>query len=191
MKKRIAIFASGFGSNAHVIMQACDRNEINATVVLLFSDNADANALVFARDFEVASEHLNPKTFNSKADYETALLQLLEQHQIEFIVLAGYMRLIGKTLLDAYEGKIVNIHPSLLPNYKGLDAIGQAIQNGEEEIGVTIHYVDAGMDTGRIIAQRKIEQNIKGKEKAEIEKLVHALEHELYVEVLKGMFDGV
>ncbi len=171
-------------------MQACARNKINATVALLFSDNADANALVFAKQFEVATAHLNPKSFPSKADYETALLQILEQHQIDFIVLAGYMRLIGKTLLNAYEGKIINIHPSLLPKYRGLDAIGQAMQNGEEEIGVTIHYVDAGMDTGRIIAQRKIEQNIKGKEKGEVEKLVHAVEHDLYVEVLRNKFQG-
>lgn len=169
-------------------MQACARNEINATVALLFSDNADANALVFARDFGVATEHLNPKSFSSKVDYESALLKLLVEYRIDFIILAGYMRLIGKTLLDAYEGKIVNIHPSLLPKYRGLDAIGQAIQNGEEEIGITIHYVDAGMDTGRIIAQRKIEQNIKGKEKAEVEKLVHLVEHELYVEVLRKIF---
>lgn len=188
MKKRIAIFASGFGSNARAIMQACSKHEINATAALLFSDNAHANALVFASDFSVASEHLDPKAFSSKAAYETALLQLLVKHEIDFIVLAGYMRLIGKTLLDAYEGRIINVHPSLLPKYRGLDAIGQAIQNGDEEIGVTIHYVDAGMDTGRIIAQKKIEQNIKGKEKAEVEKLVHEVEHQLYVEVLRNLF---
>jgi phosphoribosylglycinamide formyltransferase-1 len=189
MNKRIAIFASGFGSNARVIMNACCQKEIQADAALLFSDNADAHVFVFAREFGVHSEHLHPKAFESKAAYENALLQILQHHKIDFIVLAGYMRLIGKTLLEAYEGNIINIHPSLLPKYRGLDAIGQAIENGDEEIGVTIHYVDAGMDTGRIIAQKKIEQNIKGREKTEIEKLVHQVEHELYVGTLKQIFD--
>ena len=191
MKTRIAIFASGFGSNARAIMQACFDKKINAEVVLVVSDKKNANVHQFAKEYFVQSVSFDRADFQSKEAHEIAIINRLKHDQVDFIVLAGYMRLIGKSLLDEYEGKIINIHPSLLPKYRGLDAIGQAIQNGEQEIGVTVHYVDAGMDTGKIIAQKKIEQNIQGKEKAEIEKLVHEVEHELYVNVLKDMFKEV
>ena len=191
MKTRIAIFASGFGSNARAIMQACFDKKINAEVVLVVSDKKNANVHQFAKEYFVQSVSFDRADFQSKEAHEIAIINRLKHDQVDFIVLAGYMRLIGKSLLDEYEGKIINIHPSLLPKYRGLDAIGQAIQNGEQEIGVTVHYVDAGMDTGKIIAQKKIEQNIQGKEKAEIEKLVHEVEHVLYVNVLKDMFKEV
>ena len=189
MKTRIAIFASGFGSNARAIMQACYDKKINAEVVLVVSDKKNANVHQFAKEYFVQSVSFERTDFQSKEAHEIAIINRLKHDRVDFIVLAGYMRLIGKSLLDEYEGKIINIHPSLLPKYRGLDAIGQAIQNGEREIGVTVHYVDAGMDTGKIIAQKKIEQNIQGKEKAEIEKWVHEVEHELYVEVLKDLFN--
>ena len=191
MKTRIAIFASGFGSNARAIMQACHDKKINAEIVLVVSDKKNANVHQFAKEYFVQSVSFERADFQSKEAHEIAIINRLKHDQVDFIVLAGYMRLIGKSLLDEYEGKIINIHPSLLPKYRGLDAIGQAIQNGEKEIGVTVHYVDAGMDTGKIIAQKKIEQNIQGKEKAEIEKLVHEVEHELYVEVLMDLFNKV
>ena len=191
MKKRIAIFASGYGSNARAIMEACHEQKIQAEVVLVVSDKKDANVHAFAKEHFVSSVSFERKDFTSKEAHEKAIIKRLKHDRIDFIVLAGYMRLIGNTILSTYENRIVNIHPSLLPKYRGLNAIQQAIDAGEEEIGVTIHYVDAGMDTGKIIAQKKIEQNIKGKEKTEIEKWVHETEHVLYVEVLRKMFNKV
>lgn len=96
-----------------------------------------------------------PKQFDSKAAYEQHLVTLLNKDKVEWIILAGYMRLIGPDLLASFEGKILNIHPSLLPKYKGIDAIGQAYHSGDTITGSTVHYVDSGMDTGEIIEQRQ------------------------------------
>lgn len=96
-----------------------------------------------------------PKQFDSKAAYEQHLVTLLNKDKVEWIILAGYMRLIGPDLLASFAGKILNIHPSLLPKYKGIDAIGQAYHSGDTITGSTVHYVDSGMDTGEIIEQRQ------------------------------------
>lgn len=191
MKKRIAIFASGYGSNARAIMDACRKGNLLAEVVLVVSDKPEAHVHQFAKEYMVPSNTYLPKQYSSKQDFEKAILKKLRHDHIELIVLAGYMRLIGPTLLNAFENRIINIHPSLLPKYKGLDAIQQAMDAGDEETGVTVHFVDAGMDTGKIIAQKKLDKSIKGLSKEEVEQLVHEVEHELYVEVLKRMFDGV
>ena len=128
--------------------------------------------------------HINePKDFENKAEYEQKLIQLLHSEEVEWIILAGYMRLVGPDLLNAYEGKILNIHPSLLPKYKGKDAIGQAFNSGDKETGSTVHYVDSGMDTGEIIEQRKCD--IKPDDTKEVlEERVKQLEYELYPSVI-------
>ena len=110
----------------------------------------------------------------------------LRDHQIDFIILAGYMRLIGDTLLNAYENKIVNIHPSLLPAFPGKDAIGQAYRAGVKVTGVTVHYVDAGMDTGPIIAQQAVEVAYGDTEDMIAEK-IHKVEHVLYPKVIQEL----
>ena len=128
--------------------------------------------------------HINePKDFENKAEYEQKLIQLLHSEEVEWIILAGYMRLVGPDLLNAYEGKILNIHPSLLPKYKGKNAIGQAFNSGDKETGSTVHYVDSGMDTGEIIEQRKCD--IKPDDTKEVlEERVKQLEYELYPSVI-------
>ena len=113
------------------------------------------------------------------------LLKALRENDVEWIVLAGYMRLIGNTLLAAYPNRIVNIHPSLLPSFPGKDAIGQAMEHGVKVTGVTVHYVDAGMDTGPIIAQAAVEV-VDGDREA-TEERIHAVEHELYTKTLQQL----
>ena len=115
-----------------------------------------------------------------------AILQELKELEVEWIVLAGYMRLIGDTLLTAYPNRIVNIHPSLLPSFPGKDAIGQALAHGVKVTGVTVHYVDAGMDTGPILAQQAVEVVEGDREKTE--QRIHAVEHELYTKTLQQLF---
>ncbi len=180
--KNIAVFASGSGSNFEAIVRA----EKNYKVSLLIVDKIDAFALERAKKLGVESVALLPEQFTNKSEYEEAIIKILEKHNIDFIALAGYMRLLGKTLLDAYEGKVVNIHPSLLPSFKGKDAIQQAIDSNVTEIGVTVHWVDSGMDTGEIIAQEAF--SINNKMSAEdIESRVHVVEHKLYPRVLNEL----
>ena len=124
-----------------------------------------------------------PKTFESKEAYERAILAELETIEPNLIVLAGYMRLIGDTLLSAYPNQIVNIHPSLLPSFPGKDAIGQAVAHGVKVTGVTVHYVDAGMDTGPIIMQRAV--NVVDGDVEATATAIHQVEHELYKEAIQ------
>ena len=133
---KVAIFASGSGSNFENIVLCADKGELNnIEITSLYTDHHDAYCVKRAEQLKVAVNINEPKDFESKADYEQHLIELLQREEVEWIILAGYMRLIGPDLLDAYEGKILNIHPSLLPKYKGKDAIGQAFNSGDKVTG--------------------------------------------------------
>ncbi|GLH65477.1 phosphoribosylglycinamide formyltransferase [Parageobacillus sp. G301] len=186
--KNIAIFASGSGTNFQAIVDAVKNGIVPARVALLVCDKPGAKVIERAERERIPTFVFSPKDYDSKAEFEQAILAELRKHEIEFIALAGYMRLIGPTLLDAYEGKIVNIHPSLLPAFPGKDAIGQAYRAGVKITGVTIHYVDEGMDTGPIIAQRAIAIH-EGESLAQLEERIHEVEHELYPAVLKTLLE--
>lgn len=182
---KIAIFASGSGTNFDNIMQRVKKGVLhNIEVTALYTDQPTAACVQLGQQHGLPVHTYRPKSYVDKLAYEQDVLKQLEAEQVEWIVLAGYMRLIGNTLLDAYEGKILNIHPSLLPKYKGIDAIGQALNNGELETGTTVHYVDAGMDTGQIIAQRKC-PIYQDDTKAALEDRIKSLEYELYPEVIQ------
>lgn len=187
MKKKLAVFASGNGSNFEAIAKACSQNRINAEVCLCVCDRSGAFVTQRAQNFNIPIIQLNPKNFNSKAEYEKIILEELKKYEVEFIALAGYMRIIGDVLLNAYEGKIINIHPSLLPAFPGVDAIGQALKYGVKVFGVTVHYVDSTLDGGKIISQAAIPYD--GDSRDELETMVHAREHALYVSTLKMICD--
>lgn len=189
MTKQIAIFASGNGSNSQAIIDACKRGIINANVAVIITDNANAYVIKRAEKANIPYKIFKPKTFVDKVAFETEILKTLVAYNIEFIVLAGYMRLIGTVLLQAFPKKMVNIHPSLLPKYKGLNAVQQALDNNDKDLGVTIHYVDEGMDTGEIIAQGKITIENLDEPLESIMAKVHNIEHELYVETLSKLFN--
>ncbi|ATO37272.1 MULTISPECIES: phosphoribosylglycinamide formyltransferase [Geobacillus] len=182
--KRLAVFASGSGTNFQAIVDAVKRGELPADLALLVCDRPGAKVIERAERENVPTFVFSPKDYPSKAAFESEILRELSERQIEWIALAGYMRLIGPTLLSAYEGKIVNIHPSLLPAFPGKDAIGQAYRAGVLETGVTIHYVDEGMDTGPVIAQRAV-PIVPGEPIEALEARIHAVEHELYPAVLR------
>lgn len=185
--KRIAIFASGSGSNFQAIVDACREGLLDAEPALLICDKPGAYAIERAERTGIQAVSFVPKEYPNKAAYENAILEQLQAHRIDFIVLAGYMRLIGPTLLSAYKGQIVNIHPSLLPAFSGLDAIGQALEYGVKVTGITIHFVDEGMDTGPIIAQIPIEV-AAGETKETLQKKIHAIEHIFYPRTLHQLF---
>ncbi|MCM3570223.1 phosphoribosylglycinamide formyltransferase [Neobacillus mesonae] len=182
--KNIAIFASGSGSNFQAISEAVQAGHIEANISLLVCDQPGAYVIERARTAKIPSFVFRAKDYQNKEDYEKEIALLLRNRNVEWIVLAGYMRLIGPTLLKQYEGRIVNIHPSLLPNFPGKDAIGQALAAGAQWTGVTIHYVDAGMDTGPIIAQERT--RLEANETREsLQQKIQAIEHKLYPSILQ------
>ncbi|MDA5561696.1 phosphoribosylglycinamide formyltransferase [Exiguobacterium sp. MMG028] len=185
--KRFAIFASGSGSNAEAIWQAIADGQLSAECVLLVTDKPEATVLDRAERHEIPSFSFTPKTYASKEEFEEEILVLLDSLRVDYIVLAGYMRLIGNVLLSAYPNRIINIHPSLLPAFPGKDAIGQALDANVSTSGVTVHYVDAGMDTGPIIAQASVE--IEGCDRTEATRRIQAIEHQLYPRVLQQVMN--
>ncbi|MFW5829738.1 MAG: phosphoribosylglycinamide formyltransferase [Planctomycetota bacterium] len=154
---RFAVFASGRGSNFQALLNAKDQGRLpEAEFVLLFSDKATAAALERAQTAGIATCHLNPKDYADRAAYETEVLECLKKHEIEAICLAGYMRLVGKTLLEAYPHRILNIHPALLPAFPGMHGQLDALEYGVKVSGCTVHFVDEGVDTGPIILQKTV-----------------------------------
>lgn len=186
MTAKIAVFASGSGSNFQAIQEAIEQGQLDATIELVVTDKPGAYVVTRANNFQLEVLQLAPKDFESKAAYEQVIVDELKKREVEWVVLAGYMRLIGDVLLAAFTNRIVNIHPSLLPSFPGKDAIGQAMEHGVKVTGVTVHYVDAGMDTGPIINQAAVEV-VEGN-REQTEKRIHAVEHRLYTETLKKLF---
>jgi phosphoribosylglycinamide formyltransferase 1 len=182
--RKIAVFASGNGSNFQAISDVVQTGELKADIALLVCDKPGAFAIERANAARIPTFSFNPKEFSSKEAYEKVITEQLTSYGVEFIVLAGYMRLIGPTLLGAYSGRIINIHPSLLPAFPGKDAVGQALAAKAKWSGVTIHYVDEGMDTGPIIVQERI--RISEKETREsLQKKIQSIEHKLYPSILQ------
>ncbi|MGS0765359.1 phosphoribosylglycinamide formyltransferase [Syntrophomonas curvata] len=153
---QLAILASGRGSNFDALCQAIERGELDADVRVLISDIESAPALGKAKSRKIDAVFINPRDFGSRDEYEAELVEVLKSHQVTVVVLAGYMRLVGRILLDAYKHRIVNIHPALLPSFPGLHAQQQAVDYGVKFSGCTVHIVDQGMDTGPIIMQEVV-----------------------------------
>ncbi|MBP1043533.1 phosphoribosylglycinamide formyltransferase [Vagococcus sp. BWB3-3] len=183
---KVAIFASGSGSNFEAIVQGVQRGDLALEIVLLFCDQPDAYVIERAKKLNIPVKAFSPKEFSDRGTYEAEIIRILASCEVEFIVLAGYMRLIGAGLLGAYPQKIINIHPSLLPAFPGLHGIRDAFEAGVSKTGVTIHYIDEGIDTGPIIAQEEV-TILPEDDLATLEKRIHQVEHRLYVEVLKKL----
>ena len=187
-KKKIAIFASGSGTNFEALAQACADGRLNAEVVLMVCDKPGAKVIERAERFGVESFVFSPKSYPSKADFEREIVQMLRDRQVDLVCLAGYMRLVGDTLLAAYRGKIINIHPSLLPSFKGAHAVEDAVAYGVKVFGTTIHYVDETLDGGKIIAQRAFPYD--GNDPDEVHRIGQKIEHELYVETVQKLLNN-
>lgn len=183
---KFAVFASGSGTNFQAIYDAVQEGKLAGEAVLVVTDKPDAFIVERAKKAGIATLAIKPLSFSSKSAYEQAILEKLTELNVEWIVLAGYMRLIGDVLLEAFPNRIINIHPSLLPAFPGKDAIGQAMEHGVKVTGVTVHYVDAGMDTGTIIAQQAVEV-VEG-DRVQTEKRIHEVEHALYTKALQQLF---
>ncbi|ENH96769.1 phosphoribosylglycinamide formyltransferase [Gracilibacillus halophilus YIM-C55.5] len=185
-KAKLAVFASGTGSNYDAITEAVKYGKLDAEVALLVSDQPNAKVVEKAKQQGTPTFVFEPKQYRDKNAFEEKIVNVLQEHKIDWIVLAGYMRLIGNTLLRPFEGKIINIHPSLLPAFPGLDAIGQAFEAGVKISGVTVHYVDEGMDTGSIIAQEAV--NVTDKmTRDDLQQAIQQVEHRLYPETIQKL----
>jgi phosphoribosylglycinamide formyltransferase-1 len=175
-----AVLASGNGTNLQAIIKAVRAKQIKATLKVVFSDKPNAFALERARKAGIAVvAHLAPADFSSKEEFDRAIIDLLKKEAIDFVVLAGYMRILSPVFIEAYRDKILNIHPSLLPSFKGAHAIKDALAFGVKVTGVTVHFVDEEVDHGRIIAQKAVEIEAKDTYDILAEK-IHAAEHQLY-----------
>ncbi|MDM5186764.1 phosphoribosylglycinamide formyltransferase [Bacillus sp. DX4.1] len=187
---RLAVFASGSGSNFQALINAVEEKRLDADISLLVCDQPEARVVGRAHYHHVPCFAFSPKKYESKEVFEQEILKKLQEYEIDCIILAGYMRLIGPTLLKAYGGKIINIHPSLLPSFPGKDAIGQALEAGVKVTGVTIHYVDAGMDTGPIIAQEAVAVS-KMDTRESLQKKIQSVEHRLYVDTVNKIVQSM
>lgn len=189
MIPRIAILISGRGSNMKALLKRIDSGDLKANCVLVFSDRKDAAGLAYARERGINVASFSVKECGSREDYEKKLLELLRQHNVDFIVCAGYLKIIGSIILEAYPMRIINIHPSLLPAFAGLKAQRQALDYGVRFSGCTVHFVDASVDSGPIIAQAVTEVASDDTEESLSLKILR-LEHDLYWKALKKVFRG-
>lgn len=181
----IAIFASGNGSNFENIVKHIQEGTLkNVTCKLLVVDNEHAKAIDRAEKLNIPWFYVNPKAYKNKQGYESRILEKLQQHEVDCIVLAGYMRFIGDVLLNNFPRSIINLHPAYLPNFPGAHSIQDAYEAKVEFTGVTVHYVDEGVDTGEIIHQEKIMINPTWSLET-LEEHVHAMEYEMFPKVIQ------
>lgn len=153
----IGVLASGRGSNFAALLQQQSAGYFhNARLCCLISNRQAAPALELARDAGLAAHAVSPRDFSSPETYEKEIIRLFEEHKIDWLILAGYMKIVGPVILNRYEGRILNIHPSVLPAFPGLHAQRQALEHGVRVSGCTVHFVDDGLDSGPIIAQRAV-----------------------------------
>jgi len=185
----IAVFASGRGSNFSAIVKAVKKGGIKANLSLLLSDNPKAPVIGRAKRAGIKVALIKREDFSTKDDFEARIIEHLEENKIDLIVLAGFMQLIGPGLLKKYKGRIINIHPALLPSFKGTEGIKEAFNYGVKLTGVTVHFVDEEMDHGAIILQKavRIEENDTLET---LEAKIHKIEHLLYPEAIRLFTEG-
>lgn len=181
---KIAVFASGTGSNfERLVLAKKDNPKLNYEIKLLVVDKEGCGAFFKSKALGIPAIYLNPKAFENKAQYETALLNILKENKIELIALAGFMRILGNTFLEGFKNPILNIHPAYLPEFPGKDGIGDAFKAKVKKTGVTIHYVDLGIDTGEIIYQEKITIDPVW-DLDTLKNEIHKIEHRIYPDTL-------
>jgi phosphoribosylglycinamide formyltransferase-1 len=188
---RIGVLGSGKGSNFVAIADACAAGKIPAAIALVLSDVETAGILTHARERTIPARFIPPGKFRTKLDEdaENTYIQALRDAKVDLIVLAGFMRVLKGDFLRAFEGRIVNIHPSLLPSFPGLEAWKQALEAGVKATGCTVHFVDAGVDSGPIIGQQTV--TVLDDDTPEtLHKRIHAAEHELYPKCVAAIARG-
>lgn len=183
-KTPIAVLISGNGSNLQALTDAASAVDYPAEIKLVLSNKADAYGLERAKKAGISTIVLSHKDYDSREAFDAAMHAELVKHGIEFVCLAGFMRLLSAEFVRKWEGKMLNIHPSLLPEFKGLDAIGQAFRAGATETGCTVHWVTENMDEGPVVLQKSVPV-LGGDTEQTLATRIHKAEHEMYVAALK------
>ncbi|WP_367300929.1 phosphoribosylglycinamide formyltransferase [Leuconostoc carnosum] len=188
---KLAIFASGTGTNFQALHDAVLQRQLPAEIVRLVVDKADAGALHLAKLFGVPAMVIRYADYASKSLAELAIIKQLHEDEVDGILLAGYMRILTPTLTAAFPGRIVNLHPAMLPKFPGRQSILDAYEAGVTETGVTVHFVDDGIDTGQVIAQQSVPR-LPQDTLADLEARIHKVEHVLYPDTLEHLLkEGV
>jgi phosphoribosylglycinamide formyltransferase-1 len=178
---RVAVFASGSGTNLQAIIDA----EIQSIqIVLVFTNNPQAYAIERAKNHNIPVEVIDHKNYQTREEYERNIIKVLDPYKLDLIILAGFMRILSPVLVRAYKNKIVNIHPALLPSFPGINSARLALEYGVKYTGVTVHFVDEGVDTGPIILQSIVEIEDKDTEESLLRK-IHKVEHQIYPKAIE------
>ncbi len=184
-KIRTAVFISGTGSNLKSLIKFSKTNKSPISIEFVFSNNSKARGLNYAKTYDIKKKVLN---FKNKNLSEKKLLSILKVNNIEMICLAGFMKILSKNFIKKFKGKILNIHPSLLPKYKGLNTHKRALNNKEKYSGCTVHFVNARLDAGKIILQKKVKIS-KNETEISLAKKILAQEHKLYPKAILKVFN--
>lgn len=177
--KKIVVLISGNGSNLQAIIDACDQKKINGTLSAVFSNKASAYGLTRASEAGIPAFSLDPKSFESREAFDNALMEQIDAYQPDVVVLAGYMRILSPAFVSHYLGKMINIHPSLLPKYPGLHTHRQVLENGDKEHGTSVHFVTEQLDGGPVILQAKVPV-FDGDDEEIVTARVQVQEHAIY-----------
>ena len=185
----LGILASGRGSNLQAIVDAIAAGRCPARVAVVVSDRKDAPALDRARQAGIRAAHLDPRAFPDRAAFDDAVAGVLDEQGVELVCLAGYMRVLSPEVVRRYRGRVLNVHPSLLPMFPGLHAQRQALEHGVKVAGATVHFVDEGVDTGPIVLQSAVPV-LEGDTEASLEARILGEEHRLYPEAIRLYAEG-
>ena len=183
-KINCSVFISGNGSNLKSLIKFSNKKNSPISIKLIISDNLNAKGLRYGKIFKISNKVFN---YKNKLIAEKKIISEIINKKIELICLAGFMKILSKSFIKKFKGKILNIHPSLLPKYKGLNTHQRAISNGEKYSGCTVHFVNSRLDSGKIILQKKV-KIIKGETKKSLAKKVLIQEHKLYPKAIKKVF---
>ncbi|MEK6605432.1 MAG: phosphoribosylglycinamide formyltransferase [Nitrospirota bacterium] len=186
---RLAVLASGRGSNFQAIIDAITEGRLHAVLAVVISNKAEAQALERARKHGAPAVFLDPKATPGREAYDAVILEHLRQHDVGLVALAGYMKIVTRVLIDAYANRIMNIHPSLLPSFPGLQAQQQALDWGAKVSGCTVHFVEEGVDTGPIIQQAAVPV-LEGDTAESLEARILVQEHRIYPEAIQLFAEG-
>lgn len=186
MGGRVAVLASGAGTNLQALL---DDPRVGPQIVLVVSDRAQARALERARSRGVEAVHLDPGAFPDRTAHDEALLELLRSRGIDVVVLAGYLRIVGPQIVEAFRDRMLNVHPALLPAFPGTRAIADALAYGVRVTGVTVHLVDEAMDHGPVVLQEAVEVRPQDTE-ASLAERIHAVEHRLLPRATAALVEG-
>ena len=186
---KIAVLISGNGSNLEALIDACKKNVINGSIDIVISNNPDAYGIQRAKNHSINYKIIDNNRFETREDFDKALVEELNDSNPDLIVLAGFMRILTSVMTEAFRNKIINIHPSLLPKYPGLDTHNSVIKNGDLKHGITIHFVNEVLDGGQIIAQGEISVNAN-ETLEELKTRIHAIEHVMLPKVVSQFADG-